>query len=355
MQVDFVRDLGGALSIDQPLEEMWLCSAYTSARGARSLKKLITASQEKHAILGCNAQTEGRALEVLQEWGVEVQIMPDPPGGIFHPKCLYARKADGQAWVVAGSANMTEGGFRQNIEAGIKVMGPTTLAVVRDARRFFEDMHEAAAPLTPDLLRQFKAVQEEVRAALRQVASATMGAVLGLDASQALLLTPAGRGLIHDVDVLRFHHYIRVTKMEASYKMVILPLLLQAPEGRLEMLDLARMFAGFYRLLVMAGRVPERSPMKMRDVAALPIEQVVKTLKGAPKEALSRPGIAVYQGSGVAINRQIWDAMTEGDREGARGLAVERLAGYYREHLGYVADFSSLLYGAEATDTGTRQ
>ena len=349
MEAGFVRDLSTVLTAGEPLAECWFSSAYTSLKGARSLRRLVTASQESHAILGCNAQTEGAALELLQNWGVEVQIMPDPPDGIFHPKCLYAQTRSGEAWVVAGSANLTEGGLRRNIEAGIQVTGPATLPVIRDARRFFADLHEAAAPLTPDLLSHYKAVQQEVQAALRQAASTSMGHALGLDPSQALLLTPAGRGLVRELDASRFHHYITITKMEASYKMVMLPLLLQAPDGRLDLLELARMFAGFYRLLALGGYQPERGRITMRRVSELPLTKVVETLKGAPREALSRPGIVLYEGGSVLINRQVWAAMSPADRERARGLAVGRLAGYYREHLGFETDFSTLLYGAEGT------
>jgi hypothetical protein len=301
VRVVFVRDLGAALGPGEPLAECWISSAYTSLKGARALKPLIADSRDKHAILGCNPQTEVTALQVLQDWGVAVQIMPDPPNGIFHLKCLYARGEDGRAWVLAGSANLTEGGLSRNIEAGFKVEGLATQPAIREARKFFDDLAEAAAPLTPDLLLHFKEVQKELRAAMRQAAPAAMGSALGMDSSQALLLTPAGRHLVQQVDVNRFHHYIANTKMEASYKMVILPLLLQAPEGRLRLVDLARKFAGFYRLLALGGHEPERGRMAMRRVHELGLKQVMETLKGAPREALSRLGIVLYDGGQVEI------------------------------------------------------
>ncbi|HYF78493.1 MAG TPA: phospholipase D family protein [Symbiobacteriaceae bacterium] len=349
MQVEFVRDLGAALGAGEPLAECWISSAYTSLKGARSLKPLIAASREKHAILGCNPQTEGAALQVLHDWGVAVQIMPDPPNGIFHPKCLYARGEGDRAWVLAGSANLTEGGLSRNIEAGFKVGGVVSQPAIREARKFFVDLAEAAAPLTPDLLRHFKEVQTELRAAMRQAAPATMGSVLGMDSSQALLLTPAGRHLVHLVDVSRFHHYIATTQMTASYKMVVLALLLQAPEGRLAILELARMFAGFYRLLSLGGYDPERSPMTMRRVEEIGLKKVVSTLKDEPRKALSRPGVVAFSGDQVEINRTIWEAMLPAQQEEARRLAVARMAGYYQEHLGISPDFSTLLYGAERT------
>jgi hypothetical protein len=348
MQVDFVRDLGAVLTAGEPLAECWVSSAYTSLKGAKSLKPLITASREKHAILGCNPQTEGKALELLQDWGVTVQIMPDPPHGIFHPKCFYARGEGDRAWVVSGSANLTEGGLSRNIEAGIRVEAPVSAKVIKETRKFFGDLAEAAAPLTPDLLSHFKEVQKEVQAALRQVAPAAMGMDLGMDSRQAYLLTPAAwQGLSQRVEATRFPHYIAETQMVASYKMVVLALLLQAPEGRLGVVELARRFAGFYRLLELGGFAAERHPMVMGRIREIGMEQVLKTLKDEPRKALTRPGVVVWEGEQVEISRPIWAAMTPGQRMEARGLAVRRLEEYYLQYLRFAADFSSLLFGAE--------
>lgn len=349
MEASFVRDLGLLLATDRPLKELWVSSAYTTLKGIGVLRNLVAVSDAKRAILGCNVQTEWKALRKLDEWGVQVQIMPDPPDGIYHPKCLFADPGDGTAWVIAGSANLTEGGLRQNIEAGVRIMGPVSIPAIREARRFFEDLTEAAAPLTPELLEHYREAQEEIRGTKIRETPTSMASLVGLDRGQAIMLTPAGRRLMQNIDVGRFLHYIRHTKMEASYKMVILPLVLQSEAGRLGILDLARQFSSFYQLLASAGHLPERGRMVMREIQGMSLPRVISTLKGAPREALSRPGIVLYSKETVEISPKVWDAMSPAHRETARHLAISRLRGYYREHLGYDEDFSRLLHIAQGT------
>ncbi len=343
----FVRDLGRAVVPAAPVKDLWISAAYTSVQGARALRRLITSSRSSHAILGCNAQTEWQALARLEEWGVQVQLMPDPRGGIFHPKCIYAEGEDGRAWVVAGSANLTAGGFGRNIEAGLKVSGPASLKVIRQAREFFAELAESAAPLTPALLEQFKHAQEEIRQTAAAAEHASMTQMVGLDPGQVMHLTPAGRALVVNVTVHGFFHYITSTRMEASYKMVILALLLQIDTGQLDLIRLACRFAGFYGLLAARSLPPERPGIKMQQVRSLTLKAVQDVLRGAPREALTRSGAVQYTRSYVEVNRQIWAGLNPGDRERARQLATDRLSGYYRDHFGYAADFSQLLLATE--------
>lgn len=343
MQADFIRDLKTAVNSGGPLKELRIASAYTSLHGIRLLKRLIGASEARHAILGCNALTDWQALDWLCSREVDVRLRPEPPGGIFHPKCLYAERADGHAWVLAGSANLTEGGLERNVEGGIRVAGPRDLPVMKEARRFFDDLTETSLPLTTQLLAQFRAAHGQFRQVAVGVEPGLAAPTL-LDPGQALRLTPAGQALTNHLNVHRFFHYIETTRMEASYKMVILPLLLQSAAGRMTMVDLAHGFGRFYALLKTERRVAERKGIGMSGAGpGMPLARVLQILKGAPREALSRSGLVLYRGDMVEMIRPVWDPMTPADREHARVLAISRLRRYYQEALGLDADYDRLL------------
>ena len=338
----FVRDLGRALAPGAALDKLWVSSAYTTTAGVKMLAPLIRTSREARAVLGYNAQTDWRALAQLTGLGVQVQIAPDPPGGIFHPKCLYAEAEAGTGWVLAGSGNLTRGGKEANVEAGLLVSGPRSLRALRDAHHFFVELTEVAVPLSEHLLGAIRTAQAE-RQQVAVSTEARLPHLPDLDPLLLLPLLPAQQRIRSSLAAQSLHHYIAHTPMNASYKMVIIGLLLLAPPGAVPIEAFARRFFQFYCLLRVQGWEAEQAGMGMARAPQMAPKEVLYYLRGAPREAFAGKGIVLYGRDSIELSPTIWAATAGHEREQLLQMAVDRLQQYYALHLGYQADFGYVL------------
>ena len=110
-----------------------------------------------------------------------------------------------------------------------------------------------AVPLSEHLLGAIRTAQEE-RQQVAASAEARLPHLPDLDPLLLLPLLPAQQRIRSSLAAQSLHHYIAHTPMNASYKMVIIGLLLLAPPGAVPIQLFARRFFQFYCLLRAQGR-----------------------------------------------------------------------------------------------------
>lgn len=334
--------------------ELWLCSAYVTREGLAAIGDLLASAEEVHAIFGAGPLTDPEALQELQQRGTAVGLILHSPGAEFHPKCYMGIRADGQAWAVVGSANLTGRGAGANVELLVTVTGSQDHPFMADLRDWLQEVERFSAPLTSDLLQSLHQVHTAYvqAAAVADAAQAEMLRVLAASCCAArtggteTMPRPSTAGAAELARRLNEHalvHYIQTTRLFASYKLVILGLLLQAPNGRLTLSECAWRFHMFYLTLQAAGQQPERAsgspPPLMLHPDRLTQAEVERLLLQEPRQAFHRSGrVVVFQNDGrgweVFIARPLWVATTGSGRERALAAVLDRLEAYYLTQTG---------------------
>jgi hypothetical protein len=335
MKVEFLTDMAIALLPGEPLDALWLCSAHAGIAGIEALAGLIGTAARCRVLLAYTPRTEWQALQRLLDLGTEVLLLPAPADGRLYPRAIYAQAEAGEAWTLAGSLDLTGGWEVAGPEAAIRVRGSVSLPVMAEARAYFNNLTAGATLLTPELLEGIRGLQEPI-SRVAAAAMAASGAVAGGG--------PAGLGR----QVAPLFEYISSARMESSYRLVILALMLQAPGGRLDQMELGVRFLQFYQLLALRGAAPERQGLAMSQAQGMTPRRAM----GIVREAAEAMGLVHRVGTELLLSRAVWGALTPAARVRARYAAVERLRAYYRAEVGHAPDVSALLLGTVAGNEG---
>ena len=135
-QVIFQRIKGSHLVAVQDLlsiagvEKVLISVAFANVNGLDALEKSLrpVALQTKLFIGIRNGITSAQALEKGLQFGCSVYVVDTgTPSIVFHPKVYLSRNLH-EVCMIVGSANMTGGGLRSNIEASLMVRGQITAA-----------------------------------------------------------------------------------------------------------------------------------------------------------------------------------------------------------------------------------
>jgi HKD family nuclease len=111
------------------------------------------------------ALTELELLRRLEATGgAQCRVFHSVGTGVFHPK-LYILEKVGRRVVYVGSSNFTRGGFLDNIEANVRLEGPTGAPAVEEANRVFTGLFdgEFATPVLPEFEAGYRELQDMVR------------------------------------------------------------------------------------------------------------------------------------------------------------------------------------------------
>lgn len=340
-----------------PTAELWLCSAYVNDQGVTAMAPLLRSSGSARALLGAGPLTDPAALRSLETtYRSDVRLVPHGGGSEFHPKCYLGLRRDGSAWAAVGSANLTGRGAGENVELLATVEGAADHPFFTDLTDWLAEVESFALKLTPDLL----AALEEVRRAYGPLSDATaqasqdLAAALQAQAPGSDALTTA-RALVDRLQREALLQYIQSTRLFASYKLVILGLLLKTVDGRLGLSECARRFQAFYLGLEAAGVQPERGtgvppPLMLRPSRLAPA-QVEQLLMDAPRTAFhGTGGVVLFREGGpevrVMIARSLWRATDQPSREEAFGVVLQRLEEYYLQHVGSLRAVRAALVAA---------
>jgi hypothetical protein len=214
------------------------------------------------------------------------------------------------------------------------VTGPVDHAFFGDLTEWLQEIRSFSLDLSPEIL-QFVS---QAHQAYQAVAASVEANVTLPPRAFSGLKRLSDR--VHQEALLT---YIKTTRLFASYKLVMLALLLHAPHGRLHLSECARRFHHFYLELDEAGVQPERStgnpPPRMLTPRLCSPPDVERLLLDAPREAFANTGgIVVYtstkDGFTVSIARPLWRAMAPNSTAKAFAALLDRLEEYYQSHVG---------------------
>ncbi len=93
--------------------------------------------------------TDPDALDVMRKV-VNVRIMVEYRGN-YHSKVIWCEGAEHRLWI--GSNNLTDGGFRKNIECAVHLQSPSIPQTFTD---WFQAIHAASEPVTPALISSYR-------------------------------------------------------------------------------------------------------------------------------------------------------------------------------------------------------
>lgn len=134
------------------------------------------------------ALTELGLLRRLQPHaGSHCRVFHRLSGANFHPK-LYVLDQGERRVAYVGSSNLTQGGLATNIEANVRLEGPSAAAELREPGLLFERLFgsEFATPLTPEFEARYNELQEQYRAS--QARYPDLRAVTHLQLAEGLLV-----------------------------------------------------------------------------------------------------------------------------------------------------------------------
>lgn len=345
--------------------EFWFYAAYVTWKEVAAVRDLIASAEKVHGIFGACPLTDPEALRELQQRGAVVGLIRLCPGTELQPEWYMGIGADGQAWAALGSANLTGRGAGADVELLVTVTGSQDHPFMADLRDWLQEVERFSAPLTSDLLQALHQVQRAhaLAAPATDPDQADMLNVLAESGSEARQeqaetmprsLTATAAELARRLHEEALVHYIRTTRLFASYKLVVLGLLLQAPDGRLTLSECARRFHRFYLTLQAAGQQPERAsgslPPAMLHPERLTQAEVESLLLQEPRQAFHRSGRVVVfhndgQGWEVFIARPLWVATAGSGRERTLAAVLERLEAYYLTHTGSARAVRQALVG----------
>lgn len=335
MCVTLVRNLASLFQPQQRLLELRISARSASLSGVQAIEHLINSSSVAHAFIGCSEDTEWSALDRLNRLGVRVSVVliqseSGPPTDL-----IYGVRTAQDAWVVAGVCGLSPSSLSTAGQAAVQYEGSVNSPFVRQVKKFFDEVAETAVPLNAALLNRVRVAEE----AYRDLWSHGTGG-----SRPTFLSTPLGTELLQYHSASRFIHYIQSTKMEASYKMVILWHLLQSPSGSLSNREMEAKFERFYRLLLAQELAPEREGIGMGQLAEGSTRRSISAiLNDAPRKALTRARIVEFRDGVVRIEPTIWGSLDPAKRYVAASAAVRRLDEYYEGELGQHADYAQVL------------
>lgn len=337
-----------------PGEVLWLCSPYLTTAGLTALRHLLERAQRTKGLFPASPLIEPEALRALQRLGSDVSLVPQTPESQPLPTCLLSQTSEGQAWAAFGPVLVTPG--RKDPIGGLSVAinGVASHPFFADLREWLEETRYHALPLTPELLAGlvnahpsgvidpstgWGALEPHLPQALQQQGARLMSLRESLTGSRSDALL----------------NYVSTTKVFASYKLVILGLLLKSSHGRLSLDECARRFHSFYLSLEAVGAQPERQTGSLLPAMLHPSRlstlQVVRLLMGEPRKAFQRTGrVVIFRedptGGDVFVARSLWLASTPHSRQLAFAKVVERLETYYLGHAGSAAAVKPALEAA---------
>lgn len=318
---EVVRRLGS-----RKLDELWICSAYIRKDGVQAVRPLLKARHIR-AVLGAGEQTEPLAVKELSSRHVQVRLVQHTAKSEFHPKCYVGLEQGGEAWAVVGSANLTGRGAEGNVELMTVVEGEATDPYFVMLLEWLGVQYRTGHPATDAIMKGITAMFEargtattEQLLARKQMEEAF--AVAERDRGRRSILT-----------------YIGSTKLLTSYKLVILGVLLHAPDGRLPLEECANRFQAFYQALQGQGVPPERRLRGGKQIAMItPLEhdlkRVISLLRGRKDLTIKKRGFVRYHEGATGTQLIAGANLSAAERLEAQTALVERLTAYYRDRVG---------------------
>lgn len=173
MKVDYITQpdkqlgkvLADLLDSDPNPSRIVFVSAFVSVQTLMRMKQQIldlkTADTNIRFVLGIDLGGASKeALAEVLSWGIDCRIVNHRlPGHTFHPK-LYLLEWDGEAAIIIGSNNITEGGFFNNYEGAAHITydlpndAEDFAAACADLARFLDPDGPVVKPLTEVLLKE---------------------------------------------------------------------------------------------------------------------------------------------------------------------------------------------------------
>lgn len=321
---------------------VWLCSAYLSVSGLEFLAPLLDTATKVYGVFGAGPLTEPRAIRLLLQRNADIRLFPHSVDSEFHAKCYLGLVGNGEAWTAVGSANLTGRGARGNVELLATMTGPVDAPLFVDLLAWLQELHSCALVPTDGLLESLQYLHEEYRGVTKviQQVNNQLAATVTRTGGISLQGVEQFQARLHSEMLLT---YIRSTQLFASYKLVILGLLLASPDGRLTLSECAQSFHKFYLRLEVSGTLPERRtghpPPHMLSPRNLSTTDVEALILKEPKRAFRNSnGIVIYgktaSGQYIAIARSLWATLEHESRRAALDAVLDRLGDYYRRHGG---------------------
>jgi HKD family nuclease len=135
-------------------QEIWVAVGLLNNVGLEFILKAIPESCELNFIVGVNLPTDPKALTKLLKYNIEfvstAQISTDK---FFHPKVYIIRKGS-ELTAFVGSANATNGGFKDNIEMSIQIKDSIICNKLIDW--FEKTLLPKSEQITPDFIKAYK-------------------------------------------------------------------------------------------------------------------------------------------------------------------------------------------------------
>ena len=140
-------------------DEICILVAHARRSGVKLLKNIVKSVPVK-IIVGVDFNlTEPEALKELKKPPFKCRVYRTRIAegeATFHPK-VYIVKKNEQAIIIVGSSNLTEGGFRRNIEHSVVLVGRIdTDLIVRKILDAFETYWNLAVPVTDEFIRAYE-------------------------------------------------------------------------------------------------------------------------------------------------------------------------------------------------------
>lgn len=134
-------------------DEIHIAAAW-GANGSIADSLLQNAHKFKNVIFGVAfCQTDPDLIDRLV--GQENAFAADSERGTFHPKLYYFKTGD-EAEAIVGSSNFTAGGLGANLEANVRIAGPSKAPIFRDVRAALDTYLQIARPVTKELASAYR-------------------------------------------------------------------------------------------------------------------------------------------------------------------------------------------------------
>lgn len=154
-----IQQLGPELKKDlKEAEEVWVAVALMNETGLQEIESHIPATAKVTYILGIHLPTHPKVLKRLfqQELVSEQVRLFLYRKTVYHPKVYLIKKKDGFTCFI-GSGNATDGGFRSNIEMGVKLETQDGGEVLDIINNYIK----GSVKVTADFLKEYSELYEE--------------------------------------------------------------------------------------------------------------------------------------------------------------------------------------------------
>ncbi len=161
-EIEFIHNSGSAPHIKIVTEMMkgakqvFICMAYLKMSGLvliqRAVDKALKSGSQLTVIVGTDQYiTEPEALKSLfskvkNRKGCMAFLVPQGSGSTFHPKVYFVKKGS-VAEALVGSANITGGGLKTNVEASIYAKMDTSSRFCKELQSFIEELRNARSSM----------------------------------------------------------------------------------------------------------------------------------------------------------------------------------------------------------------